>query len=150
MAMELFVLSDKQLSTVAEWQAAIDGEGYPLRLDVKMPIEALKGFFPVQLRDKKTGFECGQWPADKFMREKSEVKFGHDWKYVLTFRWGGDLNQVQGAWMAAAAYAAATNGVVFDEEEGKIRTPSEAQEIVQGIERDMPKVEELLRRFGKT
>jgi hypothetical protein len=44
MAMELFVLSDKQLNSVVEWQAAIDGEGYPLRLAGNMPIESLKGF----------------------------------------------------------------------------------------------------------
>jgi hypothetical protein len=88
MAMELFVLSDKQLNTVAEWQAAINGEGYSLRLDVKIPIEALKGFLPVQLRDKKTGFECGCWAADKLMRAAPGVNFGHEWKFVLTFRWG--------------------------------------------------------------
>jgi hypothetical protein len=63
MAMELFVLSDKQLISVAEWQAAIDAEGYPLRLDGNKPTESLKGFLTALLRDKKTGFECNFWPA---------------------------------------------------------------------------------------
>src|ERR1700687_3386007 len=103
MAMELFVLSDEQLNSMAEWQAAIDSEGYPLRLDSETPFETLKGFLPAQLRDSKTGFECSHWQADKFMRGMSGVDFGHDWKCLLTFRWGGDFNQVQAAWMAAAA-----------------------------------------------
>jgi len=150
MAMELFVLSDKQLNSVEEWQAAIDGEGYPLRLDGNKPIEFLKGFLRAQLRDTKTGFECNVWPAREFMREMSGVNFGHEWKHVLAFRWGGNLSQVPAVWMAATAYAKATNGVVFDEEEGKIRSAVDAQTVVGDVEREMPEMEALLRDLKKT
>ena len=44
MAMELFVLSDELLNSTADWQAAIDGEGYPLRLDGIKPINRSKVF----------------------------------------------------------------------------------------------------------
>lgn len=94
MAMELFVLSDQQLDAVTEWQAAIHVEGYPLRLDGNRPIEALKGFLPARLRDTKTGFECDTWPAEELMRERPDVDFGRAWKYVLAFRWGGNLSQL--------------------------------------------------------
>jgi hypothetical protein len=150
MAMELFVLSDKRLNSVVEWQAAIDGEGYPLRLAGDKPIEALKGFLPAQLRDRKTGFECNLWPAGEFMREMSGVNFGHEWKHVLAFRWGGNLNQVPAVWMAATAYAKATDGVVFDEEDGKIHSAADAQAIVGDIEREMPEMEALLRNLKNT
>jgi hypothetical protein len=150
MAMELFVLSDTQLKSIAEWQAAIDGEAYPLQLRDTTPIGTLKGFLPVQLRDAKTGFECSHWSADKFIRSMPDVNFGRNWKHVLTFRWGGDLNQVQAAWMAAAAYAKATDGVVFDEEERKVRSAVDAREVVQEIERNMPKAEEILRELKRT
>jgi hypothetical protein len=150
MAMELFVLSDKQLDSVVEWQAAIDGEGYPLRLAENEPIASLKGFLRAQLRDTKTGFECNVWPADEFMREMPGVNFGHEWKYVLAFRWGGNLSQVPAVWMAATAYAKATNGVVFNEEEGKIRSATDAQTVVGDIEREMPEMEALLRDLKKT
>jgi hypothetical protein len=150
MAMELFVLSDKQLNSVVEWQAAIDGEGYPLRLDGNKPIESLKGFLRAQLRDTKSGFECNVWPADEFMSEMSGVHFGHEWRHVLAFRWGGNLSQVPAVWMAAAAYAKATNGVVFDEEAGKIRSAADAQTVVGDIEREMPEMEALLRDLKKT
>ena len=33
MAMEMYVLSDGQLGSIEEWQAAIDAEGFPLKLD---------------------------------------------------------------------------------------------------------------------
>lgn len=149
MAMELFVLSDQQLGTVVDWQAAIDAEGFPLRLQGNNVIETLKGFLPAQLRDTSTGFECNLWPADELMRDRPDVNFGHVWKYVLVLRWSGNLSQVPAAWMAATAYAKATNGVVFDEEPGKIRTPAEASIMVEEIERDMPRIEAMLRELIK-
>jgi hypothetical protein len=133
-----------------EWQDAIDGEGYPLRLAGNKPIQSLKGFLRAQLRDTKTGFECNVWPAGEFMREMSGVNFGHEWKHVLAFRWGGNLSQVPAVWMAATAYAKATNGVVFDEEGGKIRSAADAQTVVGDIEREMPEMEALLRDLKKT
>ena len=150
MSIELFVLSDKQLSSMSEWQAAINSEGYPIRLDSERPFDALKGFLPAQLGDTDTGFECGHWAAEEFVRELPNVNFGHRWKYLLTFRWGGDFDQLQAAWMAAAAYAKATNGVVFDDQEGKIRTAAEAREAVGEIERGMPVVEAILRDLNKS
>jgi hypothetical protein len=150
MAMELFVLSDKQLNSMAEWQAAVDSEGYPLRFDESTPIAALKGFLPATLRGVETGFECSHWQAERFMPEISRVNFGHDWKYLLAFRWGGDFNQLQSAWMAAVAYAKATGGIIFNDEEGKIHTATEARDIVQEIERGMPTVEAILRQFDQS
>jgi len=52
--------------------------------------------------------------------------------------------------MAAAAYAKATNGVVFDEEAGKIRSAADAQTVVGDIEREMPEMEALLRDLKNT
>lgn len=150
MAMELFVLSDAPLNSTTDWQAAIDDEGYPLRLDGKKPIEGLRGFLPAWLRDTKTGFECNLWQADEFMREMPGVVFGHEWKHVLAFRWGSNLNQVPAVWMAATAYAKATNGVVFDEEQGKIYSAADAQTVVSSVEREMPEMEAMLRQLKET
>jgi hypothetical protein len=150
MAMELFVLSDAMLNSTADWQAAIDGEGYPLRLPGDKLIESLKGFLPALLRDTKTGFECSLWPADDLIREMPGTEFGHDWKYALAFRWGGNLNQVPAVWMAATAYAKATNGVVFDEVQGKIYSPVDAQAVVNVVERELPEMEAMLRDLNKS
>jgi len=150
MAMELFVLSDEQLNSVADWQAAIDAEGYPLRLNGNKPMKSLKGFLPALLRDAKTGFECNLWPAEEFTQEISGADFGQKWKHVLALRWGGNLNQVPAVWMAATAYARATNGVVFDEEQGKICSAADARTVVDNIEREMPEMEAMLRGLNKT
>lgn len=150
MATELFVLSDQLLGSVVDWQSSIDGEGYPLQLDGNGPIESLRGFLLARLRDIRTGFECNLWPADEFMREMRGVDFGHEWKHVLAFRWGGNLNQVPAVWMAVTAYAKATHGVVFDEEQGKIYSAADARIVVNNVEREMPEMEAMLRDLNKT
>jgi hypothetical protein len=151
MAMEMFVLSDRELSSIAEWQTAIDAEGYPVRLDHDIQLETHAGFLPAHLCSKSTGFECNHFPATEFIREirkMSNVNIGHDWKCVLAFRWRGDLDELQAACMAAAAYASAVNGVVFDEQDANIRSAAEARENVQKIVHDIPKIEAVMRESG--
>ena len=77
------------------------------------------------------------------------VDFGHEWKHVLAFRWGGNLNQVPAVWMAATAYAKATNGVVFDDEQGKFYSAEDARTVVNDVEREMPEIEAMLRNLNK-
>jgi hypothetical protein len=145
MSIEIWAFSDRQLSSIAEWQAAIDLEGYPLQLSAEATFAKLRGFLPMQLRGERAGCECYHDPADEMIREWSDVDFGHAWKYVLGFRWGGSLTEMQCAWMAATAYAAATNGVVIDDQEARIRTPAESRSEVEAIIQEMPKMEEWLR-----
>lgn len=127
MAMEMFVLSDRELSSIAEWQAAIDASRFPLKLH-DADLKTHSGFLPARLNERLTGFECDHFPAAEFMSEIPEVDFGHNWMFVLAFRWIGDFNEMLAACMAAAAYAAATEGVVLDDQEEKIRTAMEATE----------------------
>lgn len=151
MAMELFVLSDQKLKSVSEWQHAINGEGYSLRLEDGKSIESLKGFLPARLHNTKTGFECGCWSIAQFHGAFPDVKVNQTWKYALTLRWGGDLRQLEAAWIAAAAYAQATRGVIFDEQDGKIKSASEARAAVHDIISAMPKAEAILREIkGQT
>lgn len=153
MAMEMFVLSDRNLTFIADWQAAIDAERYPLQLDPDIRLQTHVGFLPARLSGQSTGFECDHFPAAEFIREIQEissVEFGHAWNYVLAFRWRGDLNELQAACMAAAAYATAVDGVVFDDEESIVRSAAEARENVQKIVSDIPKIEALKREGGGT
>lgn len=137
MAMELWVLSDKQIDSIAEWQTAIDAEGFPLILSSERQLEEIGGFLPAHLRGEPTGFECSHWSAAEFMREMSTIDFGRAWKYVLAFRWRGNFNELRAAWIAGSAYARATDGVVFDDQEGKIRNALEALDIAR-IEYEAP------------
>jgi hypothetical protein len=153
MSMELQVLSDKQLYSIAEWQAAIDTEGFPLRLAEGRRMDTIDGFLPSYLQNRLTGFECSWWDAGEVVAAHPATSFGHAWKYALGFRWAGSKrDEMRAAWMAAVAYARATDGVVFDDLDGKVRSPEEALTIVHDLESDDQHivdaaVEEALRRL---
>ncbi len=137
MSMELWILSDRQLNSIAEWQAAIDAEGYPLQLSSDMVFEKLSGFFPMHLRGELTGFECHHDDAAEFMQTYADVDFGRSWKYALGFRWlGSKVNELRAAWMAGTGYAQAIGGVIVDDQELKLHTPEQAREVVRSVERD--------------
>jgi hypothetical protein len=134
MSMELWIFSDRQLNSVAEWQEAIDREGYPLVLSSEAVVSELNGFFPMHLRGDLTGFECYHDDAAEFMQANPTVDFDRHWKYALGFRWGGNFNELRAAWMAATAYARATDGVIVDDQELMIHTPAMAREVVREVE----------------
>jgi hypothetical protein len=84
------------------------------------------------------------------MGENPDLNFDRRWNHAIAFRWGGDLDACLGAYMAATAYARATNGIVLDCEEGRLLTPQEARERVVKMERDLPRIKEALRRISRT
>lgn len=129
--MELWVLSDKRLNSITEWQNAIDASEFPLRLSDRIAFEKIDGFLPAQLDERQTGFECNHWPFEHFARDFPKVDLGRQWKFVLTCRWRANFDELRAAWIAGAAYAQATNGIVFDDQEAKIRTAGEACETAR-------------------
>jgi hypothetical protein len=141
MSMELWILSDKKLHSIAAWQLAIDTEGYSLELPTETSFEDLNGFLPCYLRKQLTGFECYHDDAVQFMRAHPEIDFGHSWQHVLGLRWvGSKKNELRASWIAGTAYAQATDGVVFDDQEGKIRSSAEAREVAR-MEYEAPEID---------
>ncbi len=141
MSMELYILSDDQLPSIDAWQEAIDANGFGLRLSQETPFSRLNGALPVQLGDRPTAFECAHWNASGLIAKSPDINFGHRWKYALALRWGADISAAVAAYMAAAAYSRATEGVVFDCEEGKIISPGRTRDIALDIERQVPDIE---------
>ncbi len=170
MSMELWILSDKKLDSITQWQAAIDSEGFPLRLSAEKPFELLNGFLPSYLRDASTGFECYHENALEFVRGNPDIHLNHDWKYMLAIRWlGGKRNELLAAWIAGAAYAQATDGVIIDDQEEKIWNTAEARDaarrmygapefqvkpvvdnLMPSLERELSKAEEILRQLKRS
>jgi hypothetical protein len=148
MSMELYVLSDIRLTSIDDWQQAIDAAGFPLRLSAARPFAELSGVLPVQLSGRQTAFECDHWDTDDqedLIETYDDVDFDRRWKYTLAFRWTGNPYEGIATYLAAGAYAKATGGVVFDCEEGKIISPERAVEIASEIEQQIPLIEEALK-----
>jgi hypothetical protein len=146
MSMEIYVLSDRRLASIAEWQRAIDRKGFPLRLSTPTPFARLNGAVPVVLRDRMSAFECDHRNADVLMAETPNVSFGQRWRYALAFRWGADIDAGVSAYLAAAAYAAATAGRILDAAAGKLISPDSAEKIAGELEQGRPLIEEAVRR----
>jgi hypothetical protein len=146
MSMEIYVLSDVRLPSLASWQEAIDAEGFSVKLSSARPFSEIGGFLPIRLSEDQTGFECDHWDANDILSTYSDVDFGHTWRFALAFRWGADLKACLGAYMAAAAYAAATKGVVLDCEQGEVLSPQRAADIARDMDRQMPEIEAAVRK----
>lgn len=145
MAMEMHVFSDRQLNSIAEWQRAVNLEGYALQFSDDVRLDAVSGLVPVTWRDKQTGFECYRDDAREAMNGYGRSHFSSRWKYALGFRWLGEVAELQVAWMAATAYARATGGIIFDPEAGRTYSASEAAKVVSDIEGSLPAIEAAMR-----
>jgi hypothetical protein len=141
MAMEIHVLSDRRLLSIAEWQRAIDAEGFALTLSDETPFDSIGGFLPAKLGGTDTGFECDHWDPNDTYEAYADIPFPHRWRYELSFRWSADIAEWHAAWMAAAAYAAATSGIVFDPQTSKLLSPAEARADVVKLQREIPEIE---------
>jgi hypothetical protein len=153
MSMQLDIFSDRQPSSIAEWQAAIDSEGYPLKLMPDAKIDCLSGFLPCHLGGERTGFECFHDDPGDVMRSNADIYFGHPWKYCLEFVWlGSRWYELLSAWMAATAFAKITGGVIFDYEGEKLITVDQARQLVHAMEHpsaaDKAARKEFQRKFG--
>jgi hypothetical protein len=144
MSIEISVLSDARLSSIAEWQKAIDAERFPLLLPRGDELDGSGGSLIVELRDRATSIE---YRFEDFQRLKDthrNVDFGRDWKRVLAIPWIHGFDGLTAAWMVATAYARTTGGVVFDPQESKVFDPAEALKIIQDIYRTRPEGEAAL------
>jgi hypothetical protein len=138
MSIEIFVFSDRRLASIEEWQQALDKEGFGLRLDTSRPIAALRGHLPAHRGEQEAGFECDHFDAAEMLEHLADVDLGRRWTQCLAFRFGGNFFALWGANAAAAAYARATGGVVFDSEADEVLQPDEAAALAREVERQLP------------
>jgi hypothetical protein len=138
MSLDLYVLSKKPLADTTAWQDAITAEGYAMRLPVSMPVSALGGFLPVTLGDDETGFECSLTEvADVIETYPDKGLEEGEWQSALVFYWGGDAAEGYAANIAAAAYARATEGIVFDPQAGAVMTAEDSRRTIEDFRQIM-------------
>ncbi len=146
--MQICVLSDLRLASTADWQDAINDEGFSLHLPESQPLaDRGGGNLFAQLRDETVEIDYTIVQFSELKDAYKNIEFGRDWKVVVEFTWFAKLGEGAAAWMAATAYARATGGVVFDEQEGKLFTPADSLEIAKDIERSLPEMEAMLRNY---
>ncbi|HKS83987.1 MAG TPA: hypothetical protein VJR71_00770 [Pseudolabrys sp.] len=139
MSMEIHVLSNTKLPAIEAWQQAIDTEAFNLKLDPDVKLEMASGFVPALLHDTESGFECFHDDVAELMETYAETALadsGEHWKHALSLRWGSQSHEGVSVFMAAAAYARATQGVVFEPEEGRILTVDECGDIARTWEKE--------------
>jgi hypothetical protein len=146
MAMELYVFSDQQLSSMRAWQEAIDAAGFPVGLPVRFPFDRENRVLPAEFRGRPTTFESKLCDATEYGAEFPHIEFGRRWKQGLVLRWGSDAYAGAAAYLAGSAYATATAGVLLDCEEGKIISAQRAAEIGFELERGIPMIEAAVRK----
>jgi hypothetical protein len=139
MSMELMVLSDNRLPSIAIWQQAISTEGLRVTLLTEFSIDRLDGFVPVRSNDIMTGFECYHCDAREIFEQYPGVGFGRSWSDGFIFRWGGDLEECLAAYAAAAAYAKASDGILFDPQGGTLMSWQDALAAIPRIRQESEK-----------
>lgn len=140
MTMDLFALSRRRLGSIAEWQDAITKEGFQLRLAIDVPFLKLRGHLPAYWRGREAGFECSHGDVDELITTYYEIAFGHGWNYVLKFHFH-TFPACAAVSIAAAAYARAADGIVFDPQDSRMMTPHEAARVARQAEIDVPRYE---------
>ena len=149
MSIEVYALSDRSLASIADWQQAINREGFDLWLYDPRPFEALSGHLPAHRGGRHAGFACDHWNAAELIDGCRNIDFGHRWTRALAFRVGADFDAMWGAFAAAAAYARATDGVVFDPIAGEVLPPARAVESARQVARDLPGLREAIEDIRK-
>jgi hypothetical protein len=144
MAMELFVFSDTRLETIAEWNAVLSEIGFDVVIEEDRRVADLSGSQPTKLRGRDVWIEYDHFSPTEFFAEQDYVQKERDWKFLLAFRFGGDLYALTAVLMAAAAYAKATDGVVLDEYEPVFRSWQQVAKMATDNDLDTPRLEALM------
>jgi hypothetical protein len=115
MAVEVHVLlRTDRLPDAQQWQSAIDSLGFDMKLDHTLVVEKNTGFLPAKFKGRNSGFEFDVSPASDIIESYPAQAA----KFVgvnrsANFRWGGNLNEMACALVAAAALTKIGTGIWF-------------------------------------
>lgn len=117
-------LSRARLPTAQAWQRILDAAGLPLLLDTGVNLHDFVGLLPVRYRGQESGFEY-------FLEHDAQLpdafaEFGPDQLDTCVTLVARSSLEARAAAVAAAALAALTGGVAYDDAEGRGYAPSEA------------------------
>ncbi len=127
MSMEIHVLFRGKLPTKAALQTALRELGFPFSIKPATgSLERQKGYMPMLLNKDDTGVEFDVFEGRDAVEEIGGEDVDPQFDRVGNFRWGGDETEGAAALCSAAALASILDGVVFEEQEGRLLTAEEA------------------------
>jgi hypothetical protein len=140
MAMEIHVLFRGKLPSKAALQSALRELGFPFSIKPATgSLERQDGFMPMLLAREETGAEFDVFEGRAAVEEIGGKDVDARFDRVANFRWGGDMRECASAVCGAAALAKLVDGVVLEEEEGKLLSVDEAIEIARQVFSKVPK-----------
>lgn len=125
MSMELYVFLNKCDMPIPEaWQQSINAASFDLRVDTDFDPFHFTGFLPCELRDRSTGFEYYFSPSIEVAPPETYLApMTSNFDSVVTFIWGGDLQETVAVMMAAGALAASVDSLLhFADDDSSVRS----------------------------
>ena len=135
MAMESHVFFCGKLPTKAALTRAMKELGFPLAVMERGSLEHQRGSMAMKLRQEETGVEFDVFDGRANVEELAAEDAGKvdpSFDRSANFRWVGE-DETVAAWCAAAALARLTDGIVRDDEEGKLLSPDAAVRMARKI-----------------
>jgi hypothetical protein len=108
-------------------------------------LELQHGYMPMLLRREETGVEFDVYDDPAALAEFADEGIDPSLDRMASFRWAGDMQEMLAGMCCAAALAKLTDGIVFDAEEGKLRSVDEAITFARGHLQAVDKPEEARR-----
>lgn len=151
MSMEIYLLSDQNMSSTQVWQKAVDVLGFDVRFLDDAPLQAEGVRLRVEYLNTPVLMELSRTGLAELRQVFSRVAFPEHITNILILRWSISFEGTVAAYQAAAAYVGLVKGLMIDSEEGKLRTPDSAIELARGMAADVAVAQEaLLKLYGRT
>jgi hypothetical protein len=127
MSIEMHVFFRGKLPSKAALSRALRELGFPFTIKPATgSLERQSGYMPMLLRRDETGVELDVLDDPDALAEFGDIGVDPSLDRVANFRWAGDMQEAVAGMCCAAALAKLVNGVVFDGEEGVLRSADEA------------------------
>jgi hypothetical protein len=99
--------------------------GFPLTVAAGS-LERQRGFMPMRLRREESGVEFDVFEDREVVEELAGKDIDPSFDRSANFRWAGSEDEMLSGLCAAAALAKLVNGIVLEEQEGKLLSADEA------------------------